>query len=128
MLQYGLTPPPTPDHADPADPSHPAPLFVHANLLKHQSGAGRRDVFALLRRLSPLQDDVRADYAPATALHGVTGGGKSVGGRGLCSDIVAFRDGADVETVDAAGAFGGVLGGFEEVYFGYPGVRPGVWR
>lgn len=143
MLQYGLTPPapaPTttdtdttdttsPGHADPADPSHPSPLFVHANLLKHQSGVRPGGgVFTLLRRLSPLQDDVRAEYPPGTALHSVTGGGKSVGGRGLCSDIRAFRDGADVETVDARTAYGGVLARFEEVYFGYPGTRPGVWR
>lgn len=129
MLQYGLAPPP-PSRADPADPSHPPPLFVHANLLKHQSGGGVRPggVFALLRRLSPLQDDVRAWHAPATALHSVAGAGEAVAGRGLCSGIRAFRGGAEVETVDARGAFGGLMEGLEEQYFGYSGTRPGVWR
>ena len=128
MLQYGLGPPAQPEHADPADPAHPAPLFVHANLLKHQSGVRPGSIFTLLRRLSPAQDDVRADYAPATALHSVTGAGKPLGGRGLCSDITAFRRGADVETVDTAAAFGGFMEGFEDEYFSYPGAKPGVWR
>lgn len=129
MLQYGLTPPLDPAHADPADPSHPEPVFVHANLLKHQSGVRPGSVFPLLRRLSPHEDDVRAEYAAGkAALHSVTGGGKSVAGRGLCSDIRAFRDGADIETVEARTAFGGLMEGFEEGYFNYPGTRPGVWR
>ncbi|POS77555.1 hypothetical protein DHEL01_v204055 [Diaporthe helianthi] len=51
-------------HADPADPSHPEPLFVHTNLLKHMSGVRPGDVFPLLRRLAPGQDDVGADYYP----------------------------------------------------------------
>ncbi|KAK7736681.1 hypothetical protein SLS53_006888 [Cytospora paraplurivora] len=127
MLQYGLSPP-RPGSADPSDPSHPPPLFVHANLLKHQGGVRPGGVFTLLRRLSPLQDDVRAEYAPATALHSVAGSGKAVAGRGLCSEIRAFRGGAEVETVDARGAFGGAMEGLEEEYFGYPGTRPGVWR
>ncbi|KUI72471.1 Alpha-1,2-mannosyltransferase MNN2 [Cytospora mali] len=132
MLQYGLTPP-APAHADPSDPAHPEPLFVHANLLKHQSGVRPGGVFTHLRRLAPRQDDVRAGHAggpgpPATALDSVAGGGKAVAGRGLCSDIRAFRAGADVETLEAGSAFGGALAGFEEGYFGYPGARPGVWR
>lgn len=130
MLQYGLDAPDDPGQVP--GRSHPPPLFVHANLIKHQTGArpASGTAFSLVRRLSPLQDDVRAEYATAAAapLDGVAGGAKEVGGRGLCSDIVAFRDGVDVETVDAAGVYGGVLDGFEEVYFGYPGTRPGVWR
>lgn len=126
MLQYGLDPPRS-GHADPADPSHPEPLFVHANLLKHMSGVRPGDVFTLFRRLVPGQDDVRADYRPAVALHSVTGGGSNVAGRGLCSDITAFRGGADVETIETKTSFGGMMKDFEEQFFSY-GARPGIWR
>lgn len=126
MLQYGLSPP-RGGHADPADPSHPEPLFVHANLLKHMSGVRPGDVFTLFRRLVPGQDDVRTEYRPGTALHSVTGGGSSVAGRGLCSDIIAFRGGADVETIDTKTSFGGTMKDFEEQFFSY-GALPGLWR
>lgn len=126
MLQYGLDPP-RDGHADPADPSHPEPLFVHANLLKHMSGVRPGDVFTLFRRLVPGQDDARTDYHAATALNSVAGGGTTVVGRGLCSDIVAFRDGADVETGDTRALFGGVMKDFEEQFFSY-GALPGLWR
>ncbi|KAH8766892.1 mannosyltransferase putative-domain-containing protein [Diaporthe sp. PMI_573] len=123
MLQYGLDPP-RDGYADPADPE---PLFVHANLLKHMSGVRPGDVFPLFRRLFPRQDDVRTDYHPATALHSVTGGGNSVAGRGLCSNIIAFRGGADIETVDTKTLFGGMMKDFEEHFFSY-GASPGLWR
>lgn len=126
MLQYGLDPPKA-GHADPADPLHPEPLFVHANLLKHMSGIRPGNVFTQFRRLFPSQDDVRVEYAPATALHSVSGGGSAVAGRGLCSDITAFRDGADVETVDTKTSFGGMMKDFEEQFFSY-GALPGLWR
>lgn len=126
MLQYGLGPPRA-GHADPADPSHPEPLFVHANLLKHMSGVRPGNVFTQLRRLVPGQDDVRAEYHPAVALHSVKGGGSSVAGRGLCSNITAFRGGADVETVDTKLSFGGMMKAFEEEFFSY-GALPGLWR
>ncbi|KAL1882188.1 hypothetical protein Daus18300_000674 [Diaporthe australafricana] len=126
MLQYGLSPPRA-EHADPADPSHPEPLFVHANLLKHMSGVRPGNVFTQFRRLVPGQDDVRAEYPPAIALHSVKGGGSSVAGRGLCSDITAFRGGADVETVDTKLSFGGMMKAFEEEFFSY-GALPGLWR
>ncbi|KAL2287937.1 hypothetical protein FJTKL_04708 [Diaporthe vaccinii] len=126
MLQYGLGPP-RDGHADPTDPSHPEPLFVHANLLKHMSGVRPGDVFTLFRRLVPGQDDVRTEYRPATALHSVTGGGSSVAGRGLCSDIIVFQGGADVETIDTKTSFGGMMKDFEEQFFSY-GALPGLWR
>lgn len=126
MLQYGLDPP-RDGRADPADPSHPEPLFVHANLLKHMSGVRPGDVFNLFRRLVPALDDVRTEHRPATALHSVTGGGSSVAGRGLCSDIIAFRGGADIETTDTKTSFGGMMKDFEERFFAY-GALPGIWR
>ncbi|KAK2596890.1 hypothetical protein N8I77_012776 [Diaporthe amygdali] len=126
MLQYGLDPPKA-GHADPADPLHPEPLFVHANLLKHMSGIRPGNVFTQFRRLFPGQDDVLVEYAPATALHSVSGGGSAVAGRGLCSDITAFRGGADVETVDTKTSFGGMMKDFEEQFFSY-GALPGLWR
>lgn len=91
------------------------------------SGVRPGDVFTLLRRLVPGQDDVRTEYRPAKALHSVSGGGSSVAGRGLCSDIVAFRDGADIETVDTKTSFGGMMKAFEEQFFSY-GALPGLWR
>lgn len=132
MLQYGLAAPP-PAHQDPADPTHPAPLFVHANLLKHMSGVRSGEAFPLLRRLALTQDDVRlveeeekgaAAGTRAGPLDAVVGGAREVPGRGLCSDIWAFGEGALVETVDAREAFGGLMEGFEERY----GVRSGAWR
>lgn len=128
MLQYGLAP--LPAHQDPSDPTHPAPLFVHANLLKHMSGVQPGEAFPLLRRLLPGLDDVRAmkgeegEGGGAAALDAVVGGAREITGRGLCSDVWAFGEGALVETVDARAAFGGLMEGFEERY----GGRSGAWR
>lgn len=126
MLQYGLSPPP-PAHQDPSDPAHPAPLFVHANLLKHMSGVRPGQAFPLMRRLSLAQDDVlRAvrEQGREGPLDVVVGGAREVRGRGLCSDIWAFGDGAVVETVDGRAAFGGVMEGLEERY----GAKAGAWK
>ncbi|CAN8097944.1 unnamed protein product [Discula destructiva] len=127
MLQYGLDAPP-PSHQDPSDPSHPEPLFVHANLLKHMSGVRPGEAFPLLRRLALSQDDVRVEMEAAAGKRGpldvVVGGARELAGRGLCSDIWAFGEGAVVETVDAGQAFGGLMDGFEERY----GGRSGAWR
>jgi alpha 1,2-mannosyltransferase len=128
MLQYGLSAPDK-KHQDEQDPAHPAPLFVHANLLKHQNAfGGSTGKLSWLRRLSPTQDDVRADYPAATALHSARGGGADIPGKGLCSDITAFRGGADVETVDAKEVYGGLMETVEEEYFANPGTKPGSWR
>lgn len=127
MLQYGLTAP-RPGHADPNDTSHPEPLFVHANLLKHMSGVRAGGVFTQFRRLAPWQDDVRSEYPSGTALHSISGGGHERGGRGLCSDIFSINGAAaQVETMDTKTAFGGLMKDFEAEYFGH-GIRPGVWR
>lgn len=142
MLQYGLAPPRA-GHADPADPTHPEPLFVHANLLKHMSGARKGQVFTHLRRLAPGQDDVRVVVSEAKEgqeekvlkkkkgpLDGVVGGARELAGRGLCSDIWSFAEGEEgtvVETVDAKEAFGGTMAGFEDAYFG-SGARAGAWK
>lgn len=137
MLQFGLAPP-RPGHADPADPAHPEPLFLHANLVKHQVGVRQGAAFALMRRLSPAQDAVRRDesddddddddnFREKRPLDDVVGGGSEVSGRGLCSDIWAFGDAATVETVDAKSAFGGSMGDFEDRYFG-SGGRAGAWK
>lgn len=134
MLQYGLSPPHTKQHQEPSEPTHPAPLFVHANLLKHMSGVPQGQAFPQMRRLSLSQDDVRVVASGATttttttttmALDRVVGGAREVSGRGLCSDIWAFASpGANVETVDAGVAFGGLMAGLEERY----GGRSGAWR
>lgn len=121
MLQYGISPPPR-KHRDSSDPTHPEPLFVHANLLKHMSGVKPGQAFPLMRRLSLRQDDVRVEGQ--TALDSVVGGARDVRGRGLCSDIWAFGKGAVIETVDAGEAFGNLLAGFEERY----GGRSGAWK
>lgn len=157
MLQYGIAPP-RPGHADPSDPTHPEPLFVHANLLKHMSGARRGESFTQTRRLSLGQDDVRARYyyvqgakekvgadggggGAATTTDGsdlvmvpvsgpldaVAGGAREVRGRGLCSDIWAFAEGAEVETVGAKETFGELMAGFEDAYFA-GGAKAGAWR
>lgn len=129
MLQYGIDPPRA-AHAEPgSDPSHPEPLFVHANLLKHMSGVRKGLVFDRMRRLSPAQDDVRAAYGDGERgpLGGVAGGAREISGRGLCSDIWAFDEevlGASVETVETKGAFGALMAGFEEAY----GIKPGAWK
>ncbi|KAJ4393932.1 hypothetical protein N0V93_003149 [Gnomoniopsis smithogilvyi] len=121
MLQYGIAPPPT-KYQDSSNPTHPEPLFVHANLLKHMSGVKQGQAFPHLRRLSLTQDDVRVDGQ--TALDSVVGGAQQISGRGLCSDIWAFRSGVNIETVDASVAFGGLLDGFEARY----GGRAGSWK
>lgn len=150
MLQYGLSPP-RPGFADPADPAHPEPLFVHANLLKHMSGARRGESFRQTRRLSLRQDDVRARRPSSQEVGGggvysvpvpvvpgpldaVAGGAREVPGRGLCSDIWAFGGGggaaaaaAEIETVGADETFGGLMAGFEDAYFA-GGARAGAWR
>lgn len=129
MLQYGLEPSRSAYH-DGADPTHPEPLFVHANLLKHMSGARPGKVFSQLRRLSPDQDDVRVEWPAGTALHGAAGGAREVAGKGLCGDVWAFAaEGATrVETVETKQVYGGLMDKFEEGYFGNKGTRPGVWR
>lgn len=128
MLQYGIDPP-RPEHTEPFEPTHPEPLFVHANLLKHMSGVRQGEVFLQMRRLSLDQDDVRLEYehGEEEPLDSAVGGAREIRGRGLCSDIWAFGEGAVVETVDATATFGGLMAGFEEGYFGYGG-RPGAWR
>lgn len=124
MLQYGLDAPP-PEYQDPSDPSHPEPLFVHANLFKHMSGVRAGHAFPLMRRLSLAQDDVRVEVVDGVGpLDVVVGGGRTVAQRGLCSDIWAFGQGAVVETVNASQAFGGVMEGFEQRY----GMKSGAWR
>lgn len=130
MLQYGLEPPRSAYH-DRADPTHPEPLFVHANLLKHMGGARPGKVFNQLRRLAPDQDDVRVVWPPGTALHGVAGGARQVAAKGLCGDVWAFgaQEGATrVETVETKQVYGGLMEKFEEEYFGNKGNKPGVWR
>lgn len=137
MLQYGLAPPRT-AHQDRLDPTHPEPLFVHANLLKHMAGARPGSVFNQLRRLAPDQDDVRVVWPAGTALHGAAGGAREVSGKGLCGDVWAFSaaegglsggpGAARVETVETKQAYGGLMEKFEEEYFGNRGTRPGVWR
>lgn len=130
MLQYGLEPP-RPAHHDRADPAHPEPLFVHANLLKHMAGARPGHVFGQLRRLAPDQDDVRVAWPAGTALHGVAGGAREVAGKGLCGDVWSFAavEGLTrVETVETKKVYGGLMEKFEEGYFGNRGTRPGVWR
>lgn len=149
MLQYGIAPPRS-SHADPSDPTHPEPLFVHANLLKHMSGARKGQVFTEMRRLSLPQDDVRLRYYRAQSaaegdqqqqqqqsesvgivvpgpLDDVVGGAREVRAKGLCSDIWAFGEGAEIETVDAKETFGGLMAGFEQAYFAY-GAGTGAWR
>jgi alpha 1,2-mannosyltransferase len=128
MLQYGISPP-RPEYSDPSDPTHPEPLFVHANLLKHMGGVRQNEVFHQTRRLSLAQDDVRPLYGDGkkAPLDIVVGGAREVSGRGLCSDIWTFGDGAEIETADIKDTFGGFMVSFEEAYFGY-GVRPGAWR
>lgn len=121
MLQYGISQPLS-THQDRSDPTHPEPLFVHANLLKHMVGVKKGQAFPLMRRLSLAQDDVRLEGK--TALDSVVGGAKEISGRGLCSDIRAFGKGAVVETVDSGVAFGGLMAGFEERY----GGRSGAWK
>lgn len=149
MLQYGLDPPRS-EYADASDTgrTHPEPLFVHANLLKHQSGVPKGGAFTLLRRLKLAQDGVRDGGASfhdddnqeekqgekrKRTLDSVVGGGKDITGRGLCSDIWTFGFGneaeakAEIETVDARLAFSGAMETLEERYFGV-GVRPGGWK
>lgn len=135
MLQYGLEPAPA-AHQDVLDPTHPEPLFVHANLLKHMSGARPGNVFNQVRRLSPDQDDVRIEWPAGTALHGVAGGARQVASRGLCGDIWSFSTAADknrpgatrVETRETKDVYGGLMASFEASYFGNKGTKPGVWR
>lgn len=131
MLQYGITPPRS-QHVEQADRMHPEPLFVHANLLKHQAGARKGDAFRQMRRLSLSQDDVRAvvskEMMGRMPLDFVVGGARDIPGRGLCSDIWAFGDGpSSVETVDTTETFGALMGDFEQRYFD-SGVRVGGWR
>lgn len=128
MLQYGINPP-RPEYADLTDPAHPEPLFMHANLLKHMSGVKKGEVFSQMRRLSLAQDDVRVvrEKGKSRPLDNIVGGGKEIPGRGLCSDIWTFGDGAKMETLGTKDAFSGLMGGFEEEYFQYGG-RPGEWR
>lgn len=130
MLQYGLEPP-RPAHRDPADPTHPEPLFAHVNLLKHMSGARPGQAFSQLRRLAPDQDDVRVIWPAGMALQGAAGGAREVVGKGLCGDIWAFSEGAAatrVETVETKEVYGGLMAGFEKGYFANKGTTPGVWR
>jgi hypothetical protein len=128
MLQYGLNPP-RPEYADPAEPAHPEPLFMHANLLKHQNGVKPGKGFLHMRRLSLAQDDIWLVGVDGKRrpLDNIVGGGKYIQGRGLCSDIWTFGEGAKMETVDTKTAFSGLMGGFEEAYFGY-GAKTGSWR
>ncbi|RMZ80382.1 hypothetical protein DV738_g2783, partial [Chaetothyriales sp. CBS 135597] len=128
MLQFGISPP-RPEHTDPSDPAHPEPLFAHSNLVKHMQGARQGNVFTLMRRLSPTQDNVRAIYGPGQKrpLDNVAGGARIISGRGLCSDIWTFGDDARVETVDTKGVFGRLMATFEDEYFAY-GEKPGAWR
>jgi alpha 1,2-mannosyltransferase len=128
MLQYGIDPP-RPEYADPSDPAHPEPLFVHANLLKHMSSVRQGEAFSQVRRLSLAQDDVRLEYGVGQRrpLDNIGGGARNIPGRGLCSDIWTFGDGAQLETTEAKDVFGGLMGGFEGEYLGYGG-RSGAWR
>ncbi|KAH8886152.1 hypothetical protein GQ53DRAFT_658557 [Thozetella sp. PMI_491] len=128
MLQYGISPP-RPEHADPSDPAHPEPLFIHANLLKHMAGFRQGEVFSHMRRLSLAQDDVRLLYGDGEVrpLDSIAGGAREILGRGLCSDIWSFGDSTTVETVDTKDAFGGLMAGFEQVYVGKSG-RLGAWK
>lgn len=86
------------------------------------SGVKQGEAFPLMRRVALTQDDVRVEGK--MALDSVVGGARQVSGRGLCSDIWAFGDGAVVETVDTATAFGGLMADFEERY----GGRSGAWK
>lgn len=65
-LQYGLDPPKE-DQKDLEDASHPAPMFIHANLIKYSKTVPSGNTFGMIKRLAPLTDKLRGFPSPALA-------------------------------------------------------------
>lgn len=125
IVQYGLS---TGDWANfPSavpDPtltrSHPPPLFIHSNLLKHSHGVSQSEIFSVVKhakedRVDRNSDDIRA------AVYKLKDGT-------LCVDIQhAGDEGANTVIEDASVAYVGVLKRFREAYFSYGGMDVTGW-
>ncbi|KAJ8607302.1 hypothetical protein MRB53_040400 [Persea americana] len=102
MLQYGLdpAPAPAPPFQDPqstsptshttTDQTHPLPLFMHANLLKHSYRPRLENPIRIHPPSDPRPGRCNKRHIPA-GLDTVSGGAQEVVGWGFCRRRLAFR-------------------------------------
>lgn len=137
MFHYGLSPADW-EHFPQAHPSetdretHAPPLFVHANLLKHSNGYRRGRTFTTFKRIRHDSTEVDMPRPRSNVYWSINN---------MCVDIwdafgdtdprAGGNDGANFENGDivvekSTEAFGGVLDGFEEMFYAEGGKAGGM--